>query len=186
MKLSLTGEAKALTRVGHVRHWGLAQDDTSTVRAQLYYPFAQVPDFLMSRFSELMSIAVRTTNAPMPLVSSLAESLRGSHNDQVLYEIRQRLPEYGLRVALGARTADVIHLVLLQASPMLMAGVGCGALLAFGAARLIGHWVPGIQPDAPVPFVTMVAVMALSAVFTGFLPARKESRVDPAEVFRME
>ena len=45
--------------VGHVRHWGLASDDQAAVRDQFYYPFAQVPDPLVRRWSELMSIAVR-------------------------------------------------------------------------------------------------------------------------------
>ena len=50
--------------VGHVRQWGLAGDDQASVRAQLYYPFTQVPDGLLRRWSELMSIAVRTNVAP--------------------------------------------------------------------------------------------------------------------------
>ncbi len=47
--------------VGHVRHWGLGSDDQAVVRAQLYYPFAQLQDRFVRRWSELMSIAVRTT-----------------------------------------------------------------------------------------------------------------------------
>ena len=50
--------------VGHVRHWGLADDDQSRVQDQLYYPFSQVPDNLMSLFSSFMSVAVRTDIAP--------------------------------------------------------------------------------------------------------------------------
>ena len=45
--------------VGHVRHWGLAADDQSALRAQFYYPFAQVADHLLPRWSQLMSLAVR-------------------------------------------------------------------------------------------------------------------------------
>ena len=51
--------------MGHVRYWGLAGDDQAHVRAQLYYPFAQVPDQLLRRWSELMSIAVRTAVPPL-------------------------------------------------------------------------------------------------------------------------
>src|SRR5262249_48981708 len=74
--------------VGHVHHWGLAEDDSAAVRAQIYYPFDQVPDVLMRRFSGLMSIALRTTGTPLPVVPRLRDALRGSANDQVLYEIR--------------------------------------------------------------------------------------------------
>ena len=51
---------KVVGIVSHVRYWGLASDDQAEIRAQLYYPFAQVPDPLVRRWSELMSIAVRT------------------------------------------------------------------------------------------------------------------------------
>ena len=50
--------------VGHVRQWGLAGDDDSRIRAQLYYPFAQIPDAWVRRWSELMSIAVRSRVEP--------------------------------------------------------------------------------------------------------------------------
>ncbi|HEY1309062.1 MAG TPA: ABC transporter permease [Vicinamibacterales bacterium] len=74
--------------VGHVRHWGLASDDQSTVRAQIYYPFAQLPDRFVRRWSELMSIAVRTSLPPLSVVDTLRHELRGSTGDQVLYEVR--------------------------------------------------------------------------------------------------
>src|SRR6185295_1640914 len=74
--------------VSHVRHWGLASDDQSQVRAQLYYPFAQVPEQLLRRWSELMSIAVRTSGDPLSVVEPLRRELRGAAGDQVLYEVR--------------------------------------------------------------------------------------------------
>jgi predicted permease len=74
--------------VRHVRHWGLAEDDQAQVRAQLYYPFAQVPDPLLRRWSELMSIAVRTSVEPTGVVGPLQRELRGAGGDQVLYEVR--------------------------------------------------------------------------------------------------
>jgi hypothetical protein len=75
--------------VGHVRHWGLAGDDQTPVRAQLYYPFAQVPDQLTRRWSELMSLAVRTNVEPLSVVEPLRRALRGATNDQVLYEFER-------------------------------------------------------------------------------------------------
>ncbi|MGB7466320.1 MAG: FtsX-like permease family protein, partial [Candidatus Acidiferrum sp.] len=73
--------------VGHVRHWGLAGDDHAQVRAQFYYPFAQVPDPLLRRWSELMSIAVRTTISPMNVLRPLRREVRGATGDQVLYQV---------------------------------------------------------------------------------------------------
>src|SRR5580704_3260794 len=54
-----TGPIQIVGVVGHVRHWGLASDDQSRVRDQMYYPFAQVPDHLLHFFSSIMSIAAR-------------------------------------------------------------------------------------------------------------------------------
>ena len=71
--------------VGHVRYWGLAGDDQAPVRDQFYYPFAQVPDSYLRRWSELMSIAVRTSVAPQTVIEPLRREMRGTTDDQVLY-----------------------------------------------------------------------------------------------------
>ncbi len=59
--------------VGHVRHWGLAGDDSSRVRDQLYYPFAQVPVPLLHFFSSILSITIRTRTAPLNVVDRLQQ-----------------------------------------------------------------------------------------------------------------
>jgi predicted permease len=82
-----TEPLKVVGVVGHVRHWGLAGDDGAQVRAQLYYPFAQVPNQLLRRWSELMSIAVRTNLPPLQVVEPLRREVRGATGDQVIYEI---------------------------------------------------------------------------------------------------
>jgi predicted permease len=74
--------------VGHVRHWGLASDDRSRVRDQIYYPFAQVPRPLLRLFSTFMSIAVRTTVPPGEVVEPLRRELRGPAGDQALYQVQ--------------------------------------------------------------------------------------------------
>jgi predicted permease len=74
--------------VGHVRHWGLAGDDRSRVRDQMYYPFAQVPPPLLRTFASFMSVAVRTHIAPLDVAEPLRRSLRGTSSDQAMYEVR--------------------------------------------------------------------------------------------------
>jgi predicted permease len=83
-----TDAVRVVGVMGHVRHWGLAGDDQAQVRAQLYYPFAQVPDPLLRRWSELMSIAVRTTISPMNVLGPLRREVRGATGDQVLYGVQ--------------------------------------------------------------------------------------------------
>ena len=83
-----TDAVRVVGVMGHVRHWGLAGDDQAQVRAQFYYPFAQVPDPLLRRWSELMSIAVRTTISPMNVLGPLRREVRGATGDQVLYGVQ--------------------------------------------------------------------------------------------------
>jgi predicted permease len=73
--------------VAHVRHWGLAGDDQSPMRDQLYSPFAQVPVPLLHIFSSFMSITIRTRSSPLAIVKPLEEQLRGVSGDQTLYQV---------------------------------------------------------------------------------------------------
>jgi predicted permease len=216
--------------VGHVRHWGLAGDDQAQVRAQFYYPFAQLPDKFARRWSELMSIAVRTNVAPLSEVESLRRELRGVAGDQVLYEVHtmeqlasdslarqrfllllfgvfaglalvlacigiygvlayltgQRVPEIGIRMALGARPNSVIWLVLRQSLGMILVGIALGTAAALAAGRVLQQLVQGMQPTEISTFAIMIPVLVLAALFASFLPARRASRVDPVIALRQE
>jgi predicted permease len=216
--------------VGHVRYWGLAADDQATVRDQFYYPFAQVPDTLVRRWSELMSIAVRTDVAPLGLVETLRHELRGPGSDQVLYETRtleqladatlaeqrflfvlfvafaalalvlacigvygvlayltsQRVPEFGVRIALGAKPRDVARLVLGQSARMLAVGGILGTGAAYAAGRLLQQSVEGMSGMEPSSFVAMLTVLVAAALLSSFVPARRATRVDPLAALRAE
>jgi predicted permease len=216
--------------VGHVRHWGLAKDDQSQMRAQFYYPFAQVSDSLMRRWSQLMSIAVRTSTPPLNLVESLRREVRGATGDQVLYGVRtmeqlsaasiaqqrfllllfgifaglalllacvgiygvlayltsQRIPEFGIRMALGATAGDVMLLVLRQSTGMILVGTALGLGAALAAARLLEHSIAGVRSADPFAFVSMVSLLVVAAVAASLSPARRASRVQPMSALRQE
>lgn len=216
--------------VGHVRHWGLAADDQAQVRAQFYYPFSQLPEGYLRRWSELMSVAVRTNVEPLSLFQSLRQAVRGEANDQVLYNPRtmeqlaqgslarqrflvllfsifaglalllscvgiygvlayltsQRVPEIGIRMALGASPANVIWLVLRESLGMIVAGIVLGTFAALGAERLMQHMVEGMQPTGPSPYIITITLLIATALFASFIPARRASRVDPMTVLRQE
>ncbi|HEY3823501.1 MAG TPA: ABC transporter permease [Bryobacteraceae bacterium] len=82
-----TGPIRVVGVVGHVRHWGLAADDSAQVRDQIYYPLDEQPDVLMGLFSSVMSIVVRTNVPPMTVLEPLKREVRGVTGDQVLYGI---------------------------------------------------------------------------------------------------
>jgi predicted permease len=222
--------ARVVGVVGHVRYWGLAGDDQAKVRATLYYAFAQLPENLVPRWSELMSVAVRTSVDPLTLVEPLRRAVRGASGDQVLYEVRtieqltkntlarqrfllllfgifaalalllacvgiygvlayltsQRVPEFGIRMALGATARNVMGLVLRQSVGMIAVGAIAGIAAAFAAARLLEHLVPGVRSTEPLAFATMVLVLVIAALFASFIPARRASLVDPMKALREE
>ena len=216
--------------VGHVRYWGLAGDDQSKIRAQFYYPFAQVPDAWLRRWSQLMSITVRTSVPPLTVVQPLRHELRGAANDQVLYQVRTmeqlaastiarqrfllflfgifaalslllacigiygvlsyltglRVPEFGVRMALGATARDVLRLVFRQSLEMIAAGLIVGVGGALAAARLLLRLVQGMQPMDVLTVVLMIALLIAAALVATFLPARRASKTDPLRALRQE
>ena len=216
--------------VGHVRYWGLAGDDRSKVRAQFYYPLSQVPDGWLRRWSQLMSVAVRTSVAPLSLVQPLRHELRGTANDQVLYEVRTleqlaraslgrqrfllflfgvfaalslllasigiygvlaylanlRVPEFGVRMALGATARDVLRLVFRQSLGMVGAGVLAGAAASMAATGLLQRLVEGVDSTGPATFLVMIGVLVAAALLATLLPARRASRTDPLRALRQE
>ncbi len=225
-----TDPVRVVGVVGHVRHWGPAGDDQARVRAQLYYPFAQLPDRYLRRWSELMSIAARTNIAPLNVVEPLRREVRGATGDQVLYEVRtmeqigratlarqrfllllfgifaglalllacigiygvlayvtsQRVPEIGIRMALGATTGDCMRLVLRQSFGMIFAGAAIGIAAALAAARVLERLVDGVRSTDPLTFALMLSVLFVAALFASYLPARRASRIDPVIALRQD
>jgi predicted permease len=119
--------------VGHVRFWGLANDDQAAVRAQLYYPLGQVADNFMRRWSQLMSIAVRTKSAPLGILPALRQALRGAVGDQVIYSIH---PLDSLaQDTLAFHRFLLLLFALFGGLALLLACIGVYGILAYSVSR---------------------------------------------------
>jgi predicted permease len=102
------------------------------------------------------------------------------------YVTSQRVPEIGLRMALGASARNVMWHVLRQSLGMIFSGVGVGLATALAAARLLERLVAGVRSTEPLTFGIMISVLVVAALFASFLPARRASRVDPMSALRQE
>jgi ABC-type antimicrobial peptide transport system permease subunit len=102
------------------------------------------------------------------------------------YLMGQRVPEIGIRMALGARPNTVIWLVLRQSLGMIAVGVALGTAAALAAGRVLHRLVEGMQPTEVSTFALTIPVLAIAALFAGFLPAWRASRVDPVIALRQD
>jgi predicted permease len=104
----------------------------------------------------------------------------------VSYVVVQRTPEVGIRMALGARKANVIALILRDSSRPVLFGLGIGLILAAGAAWLLRHVLYGIGLIDPLSFGGVSALLIAVALLAAFLPSRRAARVDPMVALRCE
>ncbi len=107
-------------------------------------------------------------------------------NGVLAYLTGQRVPEIGVRIALGAAAGEVTKMVLRQSLGMIFIGVGVGILAAWGAGRLLVHTIDGMQPTEPSAFVITIPVLVVAALLASFGPARRASRIDPMSALRQE
>jgi putative ABC transport system permease protein len=102
------------------------------------------------------------------------------------YEVTERTHEIGIRVALGARTANVRRLAMKHGLTPALIGVVIGAIGALFATRLAASMLYGVAPRDPPTFVAVVALLVLVALGASWLPARRATRVDPITALRAE
>jgi len=87
-------------------------------------------------------------------------------------------------VALGARAADIVRLVVRQGIQLVLIGVIVGGIAAIFATRLLTGLLYGTKPTDPVTFAGMVLALALVAIVASYLPARRASKAEPMDVLR--
>ena len=102
------------------------------------------------------------------------------------YLTGQRVPEIGVRMALGATTQEVVRLVLRQSLAMILIGLAAGLIGAIAAARLLHRLVEGMQPASPLTFVVMIAILFATALLASYIPARRASHTNPVEALRQD
>jgi predicted permease len=100
--------------------------------------------------------------------------------------VRQRHPEIGVRLALGATSAAVLRLVLGEGMRLSLWGALAGLAIASGAGRLLRGLLFEIEPLDPVSLLGAAALLVAAALVATCVPARRASRVAPAEVLRAE
>ncbi len=102
------------------------------------------------------------------------------------YVVGQRTQEFGIRMALGAGTGDVLGLIFREGLILAAAGIAIGLVLAVAATHLLAGFLIGISPFDPTIFIGVPALLGAVALLACWLPARKATRVNPIEALRSE
>jgi predicted permease len=104
----------------------------------------------------------------------------------ISYSVARRTREIGIRMALGARAADVRALVVFQSARPVALGLGLGLALGVAAAQMLRGFLFGVSPADPATFLGVTALLVLCALLAAWLPARRAARIDPMAALRSE
>jgi predicted permease len=102
------------------------------------------------------------------------------------YGVSLRQQEFGIRIALGSDKAQLMLLVLRQATWPVLSGSTAGLILAFAVTRWLRSLLYETQPLDPLVISASLLLLAITAVFAAVLPARRAAEVDPVEVLRAQ
>jgi putative ABC transport system permease protein len=104
----------------------------------------------------------------------------------VSYSVTQRTSEFGIRLALGARSGQIRRLVFRQGLLPVAVGLGAGVVASTALGQLLGSLLFGVAPTDPLTISGAVGLLGLVAAFAVDLPARRATQVDPLLALRYE
>jgi predicted permease len=102
------------------------------------------------------------------------------------YSVAERRHEFGIRMALGAKRSSVLRRVLTQGLVLSLAGIGIGIVAGFALTRFLSNLLFEVKPLDPLTFLAVSLVMMAVALLSCYVPARRATTVDPANVLRTE
>ena len=104
----------------------------------------------------------------------------------ISYSVEQRTREIGVRMALGAQPGDILRVTLGQGLKLLAIGLAAGLAASLAMTRLMATLLYHVSATDPLTFVAVVALLAVTALFACWIPARRALRVDPMAALRYE
>jgi ABC-type antimicrobial peptide transport system permease subunit len=104
----------------------------------------------------------------------------------IAYGVAMRTQEFGIRIALGAGTGDILRLVLGNGIKLLLIGTALGLVGSLTLTRLISTLLYEVRPNDPITFASVVLFLGMTALTASFLAARKALVIDPNQAIKCE
>jgi len=102
------------------------------------------------------------------------------------YTVSLQTHEIGIRMALGARQASILRMILAKGTGLIAAGIAIGLFASYGLTRFLASQIWGVSVTDPWTFVAVVIMISLVGLSACLLPARRATRVDPLVALRYE
>jgi putative ABC transport system permease protein len=102
------------------------------------------------------------------------------------YSVSRRTREIGVRIALGARSQDVLTMILNQGMRTIVVGIVIGLAGSLVLTRTLSSLLFGVTATDPVTFAAVIALLIATALLACYIPARRATKVDPMVALRYE
>ena len=123
---------------------------------------------------------------PAPDVATATRPALEIQDLELSYIVRGRRQEIAVRTALGARTVDVLRLVVVEGMKPALIGIAAGVVGALVSATILSRLVFGVSASDPITLTAVSATLAVIALTASLVPAYRASRLDPLQVLRGE
>ena len=102
------------------------------------------------------------------------------------YSVGRRRREIGIRMALGAGPAAIVRMIVARVVVIVCLGIAIGTVLSFWAAGFVENLLFGLRPRDPLTLAGAALTLAVIGIAAAWIPARRATRIAPADVLRVE